>query len=106
MKQFTPKSQHSYNRHVPLRGLITTSGGDSDLHPTGTRSFNVQELALLQGFSIGHQFARATKTDLRKMIGNAVPTVFAEQLFTQIRKSLEESDRVGALWDGLVKLDE
>jgi len=86
------KNEESYDPHVPLRAAITCGGGAGNLHPSGKRTFTLQELACLQGFPPHHQFF-GLPTTIRKQIGNAVPAIFAKTLFQHIVKSLEESDR-------------
>lgn len=93
----TPKNEEAYDDRVQLSGAITCGGGAANLHPSGLRSFNLQELAALQGFPPDHQFVGNT-TNIKKQIGNAVPSVFAKQLYQHIIRSLRESDRKNAAW--------
>ena len=68
--------------------------------PTCTRTageLSLFELAALQGFLPTHRFA-GTMTDIKKQIGNAVPSMFAKKLFEHINLSLQKSDRMRASW--------
>ncbi|KAI4099336.1 MAG: hypothetical protein LQ339_006011 [Xanthoria mediterranea] len=78
----------AYNGNLPLRNCITT-GGSLDTHPNGRRGFTVRELACLQTFPLEHQFETV---GLKKQIGNAVPSLFAQVLFSHVRRWLEEAD--------------
>lgn len=78
----------AYNGNLPLRNCITT-GGSLDTHPNGRRGFTVRELACLQTFPLEHKFGTV---GLKKQIGNAVPSLFAQVLFSHIRRWLEEAD--------------
>jgi len=101
LRQYTSKNEPSYDPNVPLKQCITCSGGKSDLHPSGKRSFKLYELAALQGFLPKHRFfgnKRGSMGQIRTQIGNAVPSMFAKQLFEHIIKSLEKSDRKRAAW--------
>lgn len=97
MKQFTPKNKEPYDDNRPLKGCITTSGGEADLHPSGKRSFNLQELAQLAGFPAKHKFV-GNKTSIRRQIGNAVPANAATPFFKEIDKCLNEFDKEVAAW--------
>ncbi|KAK5134769.1 hypothetical protein LTR08_006144 [Meristemomyces frigidus] len=102
MQQHTPRPHGMpYNAAQPLRRAITTSGGDSNTHPCGTRSFNLRELALLQDFPAKHKFV-GRMGSVRRQIGNAVPAGFAREMFAGIVGSLRESDGRGAVWGGEV----
>jgi DNA (cytosine-5)-methyltransferase 1 len=94
-----------YNGDRPLRGCITTSGGETNLHPNGKRSFNNQELAQLQGFSSSHKFV-GSKSSITRQIGNAVPAKAATPFFKEIMKSLKKFDKeVAAQQDEVIELD-
>ncbi|KAM0698470.1 hypothetical protein Q7P36_001937 [Cladosporium allicinum] len=97
LNRSTKKTELPYNAKQTLSNCITTGGGKSDLHPSGKRSFTLFELAALQGFLPKHRFY-GNKTQIRTQIGNAVPSMFAKQLFEHIIKSLQESDRKRSLW--------
>ncbi|KAF2858211.1 S-adenosyl-L-methionine-dependent methyltransferase [Piedraia hortae CBS 480.64] len=93
MLQFTAKPlSRAYNANTALSQAITCDGGAGDKHPSGGRSFNLRELALLQTFPPEHKFAGRTKTTIRKLIGNAVPCCFATTLFASIAKALRLAD--------------
>ena len=72
--------------------ITLTNDRERNVHPSGKRSFNLQELAALQGFPPNHSFF-GNATSIRKQVGNAVPPVFAKKLFRHLTKSLEASDR-------------
>lgn len=57
------------------------------LHPTENRGMTVREAARLQTFPDSFEF-RGSLQEKFKMIGNAVPPLFAEQIATQIRSQL------------------
>jgi DNA (cytosine-5)-methyltransferase 1 len=90
MRYFTRKNVQPYDARKPLQHCITCDGATP--HPSGKRTFTLFELAALQGFLPTHQFF-GTATDIRKQIGNAVPSMFAKALFERITQSLQESDR-------------
>ena len=107
MRLFLERNKPGYDANKPLRCCITGSGGESNLHPCGKRTFELCELAALQAFLATHRFAGG-KTDILKQIGNAVPSCFGKILFEHITKSLRESDRKIALWnseDDIITLD-
>ena len=97
MRASTPKDSAPYDDNQPLQKCITTDGGQSNTHPSGKRTFNLQELACLAGFSTSHRFS-GCMTSIRKQIGNAVPACFAKTLFKEIIGCLEETDRMDAEW--------
>ncbi|KAF2160114.1 hypothetical protein M409DRAFT_70648 [Zasmidium cellare ATCC 36951] len=92
MQQHTKKDAAPYNPNRVLRAAITCDGGQGDVHPSGKRSFNMQELASLAGFPPRHQFT-GFKTAIRKQIGNAVPSMVAKSIFQDIEKSMRQADR-------------
>jgi DNA (cytosine-5)-methyltransferase 1 len=81
---------------------MAVSPAMADLHPNGKRTFTLFELAALQGFLPTHQFADTdvgtNVTDIKRQIGNAVPSMFAKKLFEHINLSLQKSDRRRAAW--------
>ncbi|KAI7215416.1 hypothetical protein KC333_g5467 [Hortaea werneckii] len=98
MLAHTPKPHgFPYDPRQPLKSAITCDGGKSDVHPSGTRSFNMRELSMLQSFPPTHNFS-GTMTSIRKQCGNAVPSCFAKLMFEEITKSLSERDREVANW--------
>lgn len=86
-----PKDIEPYNKHSQLTGCITTSGGLSNLHPSGERTFTNRELACLQGFPLDHEFL-GNKTSVRKQIGNAVPPIVAKKIYDTIVSFMRETD--------------
>lgn len=97
LSHFALKDGQAYDSHKPMQGCITCDGGPSNLHPSGKRTFTLFELAALQGFLPTHRFAGG-KTDIKKQIGNAVPSMFAKKLFEHITLSLQKSDRRRKSW--------
>lgn len=95
MRDFTRKDVQPYDARKPLQHCIACDG--SNAHPSGKRTFSLFELAALQGFPPTHQFT-GNKTEIRRQIGNAVPSMFAKALFQRITQSLEESDARIAAW--------
>nr|POF05886.1 hypothetical protein CFP56_53273 [Quercus suber] len=100
MRQYTPRNGPPHDWNVPLKYTITTQAAAfSDLHPSGRRGYNMQELAQLAGFPWWRLFApNTTMTDLRKMIGNAVPCEMIKDQYLQIHKSLDKGDLQMAKW--------
>lgn len=93
MAESTPKNNKApYMANQALRACITTSGGDGDLHPSGKRSFNLQELAQMGGFPARHKFV-GNKTSIRRQIGNAVPATAATAFFEEVVKSVQQFDQ-------------
>ena len=86
-----------YDPRQPLKSAITCDGGKSDVHPSGTRSFNMRELSMLQSFPPTHDFS-GTMTSIRRQCGNAVPSCFAKLMFEEITESLSKRDREVANW--------
>ncbi|KAI6812246.1 hypothetical protein KC340_g7637 [Hortaea werneckii] len=86
-----------YDPRQPLKSAITCDGGKSDVHPNGTRTFNMRELSTLQSFPVTHDFF-GTMTSIRRQIGNAVPSCFAKLMFDEITKTLRKRDREVANW--------
>jgi DNA (cytosine-5)-methyltransferase 1 len=89
MRYFTRKNVQPSDPRKPLQHCITCDGATP--HPNGKRTFTLFELAALQGFLPTHKFF-GTAMDIRKQIGNAVPSMFAKALFERITQSLQESD--------------
>lgn len=94
MQLFTRRVGAPFNPDRQLRNAITTDGGSDSLHYSGQRTWNMQELALLGGFPPEHRFAEAGITDLRRQIGNAVPSMVAKQIFDEVIKSLRKEDGI------------
>ncbi|KAL5443251.1 hypothetical protein PMIN06_008768 [Paraphaeosphaeria minitans] len=87
-----PCAEHTDARK-PLPGCITTSGGNSDVHPYEKRSFNMAELAALNGFPAWHRFPdNLGVTALRELIGNAVPALAFKVFFDKVIEALKETD--------------
>ncbi|KAI7511968.1 hypothetical protein KC347_g2903 [Hortaea werneckii] len=98
MLAHTPKPHgFPYDPREPLKSAITCDGGKSDVHPNGTRSFNMRELSMLQSFPATHDFA-GTMTSIRKQCGNAVPSCFAKLMFEEITENLSKRDKEVANW--------
>ncbi|KAK3074678.1 hypothetical protein LTR53_002685 [Teratosphaeriaceae sp. CCFEE 6253] len=98
MRQSTPKDLPAYDPRQVHPHTITCDGGQGDLYPSGKRSFNMQELALLLGFPLWRRFAKATKTALRTMIGNAVPVALATSLYKMVHKGLDDGEAELVQW--------
>ncbi|KAL5392760.1 hypothetical protein DPSP01_000460 [Paraphaeosphaeria sporulosa] len=87
-----PHAEHTDARK-PLPSCITTSGGKSDVHPYEKRSFNMAELAALNGFPAWHRFPdNLGVTGLRELIGNAVPALSFKAFFDKVVEALKETD--------------
>jgi DNA (cytosine-5)-methyltransferase 1 len=77
----------------PLPSCIKTNGGESDVHPYEKRSFNMAELAALNGFPAWHKFPPTLRlTALRELIGNAVPALSFQPFFDKVVKALKQTD--------------
>jgi len=92
-----PRNEQPYDPNQHLRNCITTNGGAGNLHPSGKSTFSLQQLACLLGFPVWYQFVGGVTAVLR-LIGNAVPPTFAQKLFSEIKKSLHESDKEMEAW--------
>jgi DNA (cytosine-5)-methyltransferase 1 len=89
---YKPNAIHSDPRK-PLQGCITTRSGDTDTHPYEKRSFNMAELAALNGFPPYHKFPpKLGVTALRELIGNAVPALSFEPFFRKVVEALKYTD--------------
>ncbi|KAJ4346556.1 uncharacterized protein N0V89_010487 [Didymosphaeria variabile] len=94
-----PDAVHSDPRQ-PLKACITTRGGDTDVHPYEKRSFNMAELAVLNGFPAWHQFpAELGVTALRELIGNAVPALSFKLFFDKVVEALKQTDEENAQYE-------
>lgn len=101
----TEKEVIPYDANQPLKGAITCNGGKHNLHPSGERPFNNQELALLQGFTTKHRFA-GSKGSIMKQLGNAVPGIAITPFFKQAVKALKKFDRkVDAYRNEVIEID-
>ncbi|KAL5353359.1 hypothetical protein ACLOAV_001395 [Pseudogymnoascus australis] len=95
LKPYT--SVNSLLATIPPTHPTTTSPPPSpspstrNYHPSGTRGLTNRELAVLQGFPLGHVFG---ERNVKKQIGNAVPPSVAAVLFGQVRRAVEEGDGV------------
>ncbi|KAK5131724.1 hypothetical protein LTR08_000613 [Meristemomyces frigidus] len=96
--RFTPKVGVKWDPNSQLSHTITCSGGLADTHPSGTRTHDMQELAQLAGFPPDRKFAQATMTQLREMIGNAVPSGLALDVYREVHKSLDNGDAEMISW--------
>ncbi|KAL8897144.1 MAG: hypothetical protein Q9192_002733, partial [Flavoplaca navasiana] len=86
----SPRRQH--NGDAPLGRTILT-GGTTEVHPSGLRAFSNRELACLQGFPLDHKFSlTASKTEVKKQVGNAFSPSVAAVLFGSIKRQLQERD--------------
>ena len=99
MKQHSKKSGAKHtNPSIPLPALISCDGGKTDVHPVENRSFNMAELAVLNGFPPYHKFPRHLGlTALRTLIGNAVPALSFQHFFREAIRALKRTD--GTLQD-------
>ncbi|KAF3903900.1 hypothetical protein ABW20_dc0109581 [Dactylellina cionopaga] len=77
----------------PFNKTITCGGGESKVHPSGTRPFTVRELATFQTFPVDYKFGNASNTKIIKQIGNAWPPNFARAIYEAIVQHLEWTDR-------------
>ncbi|PSK34320.1 Modification methylase SinI [Elsinoe australis] len=69
-----------------------------NIHWDGTRFWTIHELLLLQGAPLNYRLKGSLTTKLRQ-IGNAFPSVAAEQIYRECIKSLQETDREDARAD-------
>ncbi|KAI1810118.1 S-adenosyl-L-methionine-dependent methyltransferase [Poronia punctata] len=87
---------------VTLARCITTNGGYGNYHPNGRRDFTLREYATLQTFPVDYPFH---SNDRKKQIGNAFPPLVVKALYSHLRKWLERQDRVFAVENEPVDLD-
>ncbi|KAK0941531.1 hypothetical protein LTR29_006910 [Friedmanniomyces endolithicus] len=102
MQRHSIKDEPSYDDDITLPYTIVCKSSKGDLHPSGKRSFNMQELAMLAGFPRRRKFAPACMTALREIIGNAVPVGLAKDLYKMVHKDLDEGETEMGRW--LVKV--
>ncbi|KAI0509717.1 S-adenosyl-L-methionine-dependent methyltransferase [Xylaria bambusicola] len=88
---------------VTLTRCITTNGGVGNYHPNGRRDFTLREYATLQTFPVDYPFKNP---DRKKQVGNAFPPMAVKVLYTHLRKWLEKKDRVYAIENEPVDLDD
>ncbi|KAI0528470.1 S-adenosyl-L-methionine-dependent methyltransferase [Xylaria digitata] len=88
---------------VTLKRCITTNGGSGNYHPNGRRDFTLREYATLQTFPVDYPFRNP---DRKKQIGNAFPPMVVKVLYTHLRKWLENKDRVYAIENEPIDLDD
>lgn len=63
------------------------------MHPFEERSFNMAELAVLNGFPAWHKFPDDLGvTALRTLIGNAVPALSFQYFFREAVRALRRTD--------------
>lgn len=60
----------------------------------------------MAGFPPNHRFANGSITSIRRMIGNAVPTMLAKAFFDECIKTLEEADGIQQQPQTVISLDE
>lgn len=84
------------DKYLPWDGsgiidCIVRSGNRA--HPRGGRKLTDREWATLQTFPMNHQFI-GNQTEVRKMIGNAVPPGMMKIIFDAVKRHLEDTDGV------------
>ncbi|KAK4548173.1 hypothetical protein LTR36_010042 [Oleoguttula mirabilis] len=92
MLQSSPKNELPWNPNTQLGYTITCNGGQGDVHPSGLSTFDMQELAQMAGFPPERKFAQAGKTKLRELIGNAVPSGLAYDIYGEVHKALDQGE--------------
>ncbi|KAK1089411.1 hypothetical protein LTR33_000071 [Friedmanniomyces endolithicus] len=98
MLRHTVEDESSYDDDITLPYTIVCKSGKGDVHPSGKRSFNMQELAMLAGFPRRRRFAPACMTALREIIGNAVPVGLAKDLYKMVHKGLDNGEAEMGQW--------
>ncbi|KAK5128983.1 hypothetical protein LTR85_000316 [Meristemomyces frigidus] len=98
MLQYTLKNEQPWDPNTQVKYTITCDGGKGDLHPSGQRTHDMQELAQLAGFPPERKFAAATMTSLREQIGNAVPACLAYDVYCMVHKALDQGETEMMLW--------
>ncbi|KAI0417753.1 S-adenosyl-L-methionine-dependent methyltransferase [Xylaria grammica] len=88
---------------VTLKRCITTNGGCGNYHPNGRRDFTLREYATLQTFPVDYPFQNPER---KKQIGNAFPPMVVKVLYAHLRKWLERQDRVYAVENEPIDLDD
>lgn len=82
----------------PSSTIGTTFGmisGSRNVHPFLTRSLTIREAARCQTFPDDFRF-EGTWSDIRTMIGNAVPPLLAKTVAGSIRRALDQNSTKGA----------
>ncbi|TGJ86565.1 hypothetical protein E0Z10_g2168 [Xylaria hypoxylon] len=97
------KYHERWDPDVTLKRCITTNGGCGNYHPNGRRDFTLREYATLQTFPVDYPFQNP---DRKRQIGNAFPPMVVKTLYTHIRKWLENKDRVYAIENEPIDLDD
>ncbi|KKZ66555.1 hypothetical protein EMCG_07669 [[Emmonsia] crescens] len=85
----------AYDPHTQAK-TITCNGGEN-YHPSGRRAFTYREFASLQTFPLEHRFCGK---GVKRQIGNAVPPMLGKAMFLEVRRALEEVDRVRVVSGG------
>ncbi|KAK0967421.1 hypothetical protein LTR91_017146 [Friedmanniomyces endolithicus] len=98
MLRHSIKDDPSYDDNFTLPYTIVCKSSEGGLHPSGKRSFNMQELAMLAGFPRRRKFAPVCMTALREIIGNAVPDGLAKDLYKMVHKGLDEGEAEMGRW--------
>lgn len=81
-----------------MLGCITTSGGEDNCHPSGIRTFTIDELKALNGMPLDFQFPEVrgpgnwdgmSRGEILKQIGNCIPplvwTAFVRSIIDTLR---------------------
>ncbi|KAF2098103.1 S-adenosyl-L-methionine-dependent methyltransferase [Rhizodiscina lignyota] len=87
------KLREGYNpkgdRRMPC---ITTSGGDGNVHWSGSRSFTNRELACLNGVPVTFKFTSSKLGVVRQQIGDMVPPLAWKAVIGSVIKTLKAFD--------------
>lgn len=79
-------------RTSQLPGCLTTNGGGvANVHPSGTRDFNLREMAQCQSFPGGYRFWGGP-TSIKRQIGNAVPPRPFQPFLREVVRTLSTFD--------------
>ncbi|KAI1427818.1 S-adenosyl-L-methionine-dependent methyltransferase [Xylaria sp. FL1777] len=97
------KNLERWDPNVTLSRCITTNGGYGNYHPNGRRDFTLREYATLQTFPVDYPFQNPNR---KRQIGNAFPPMVVKVLYTHLRKWLEKKDRVYAIENEPLDLDD
>jgi DNA (cytosine-5)-methyltransferase 1 len=85
------KRRQSYNPDDMLCRTILTAPKDHHFHPSGDRRFSIREYAAIQTFPHTFDFEGPYAQKL-KQIGNAVPPMFALEMFRHLKSELRAAD--------------
>ena len=80
----------SWDKPSPtITGGCTTLSKGRFGHPDKLRTISIREAALLQTFPMDYKFVTTSIDDTCKIIGNALPCLFAKKMALACKKAIE-----------------